>query len=189
MKKWSLVTITVLVIGAGAAGYMYYKSSTTTPVDSQEATSASTSTPSAGTKSVSVIIVDAKSLSRLGAALKSTLLSDTLEGTGPYTVLAPTDDAFKNMPAGVLDMLLKVDSKEKLKNILNYHVIPGTLALSQFTNGQKIKTVNGQELVVEVTDKQVTFVDAKGGKAMVVEGDKSATNGMVHTISAVLLPQ
>lgn len=190
MKKWAFIIITVIIIGGGAAGFLYYKNSANKTDTSQTPTSKDTSpTQPTGTKTLTVIIGDNKLLATYASAVKSTLLTDTFDSTGPYTVLAPTESAFKAMPAGTLDMLLKLENTAKLKNILTYHIIPGAITTSQLTDGQRLKTVNGQELVVELADGKVVFVDAKGGKATVTKSDIAASNGIVDTIDAVLLPQ
>ncbi len=190
MKNKIFIIIAVLVIGGGVATFVFFKNDAKKSESSQNTASqdATTKQPS-GTKSIVVLTTDNSTLTTFASAVKTAGLTDTLEGTGPYTVLAPTNDAFKVLPAGTLDMLLKLENSAKLKNILSYHIIVGTLNKSQFTNGQKLKTVNGQELTVEITDGKVTFTDAKGGKATIVKADLNATNGVVHTVSAVLLPQ
>lgn len=130
-----------------------------------------------------------ESLSTLVTAVKAAALVETLQGQGPFTVLAPTNDAFAALPAGTLDTLLKPENVETLKGILTYHVVSGKVKSSDLTNGQVVKTVNGQNLTVEITDGKVYFVDAKGGKAMVTTADVETSNGVVHIIDGVLLPQ
>ena len=190
MKKWIFIILAVLIIGGGAAGYFYYKNSANKSESAQNSTSkdSSTSQPT-GSKNVATVIKDSKNLSTFTSSLKAASLTEGLQGTGPFTVLAPTDEAFKALPAGALDRWLKLENLEQLKNVLNYQIIPGTLNANQFTNGQKIKTANGQEIIVELADGQITFVDAKGGKATIVKSNLGASNGVVHTINAVLLPQ
>jgi uncharacterized surface protein with fasciclin (FAS1) repeats len=189
MKKWGFIVLAIVIIGGGVVGYFYYKGSASLGDAALNTDTQETTTLPAGTKTVVAIVGDNATIAVFSAGLKSTLLADTLAGTGPYTVLAPTESAFKALPAGTLDTLLKVDNIAKFKNILNYHIIPGTITKSQFTNGQRIKTLNGQELIAELTDGKVIFVDAKGGKAAITKADISASNGVVHTIDAVLLPQ
>jgi uncharacterized surface protein with fasciclin (FAS1) repeats len=128
-------------------------------------------------------------LSTLFTAVKAADLVETLQGEGPFTVLAPTNAAFDALPAGTLDDLLKPENKEKLAGILKYHVISGKVMSSDLKNGQTITTVNGQTLTVEINDDMVHFVDAQGTKAMVSQADVKAKNGVVHVIDAVLLPQ
>ena len=134
------------------------------------------------------LAVNTESLSTLVAAVKAAGLVETLQGEGPYTVLAPTNDAFAALPAGTLDTLLLPENKDQLSSILTYHVIAGDVMAADLTNGQVVTTVNGGTLTVEISDAGVYFVDAKGGKAKVVSADVDASNGTVHVIDAVLLP-
>ena len=127
-------------------------------------------------------------LSTLVAAVQAAGLVETLQGDGPFTVLAPTNAAFAALPAGTLDSLLLPENKDTLTGILTYHVIAGEVLSSALTNGQVVQTVQGTALTVEITDGKVFFVDAKGGKAEVVAADVDTSNGVVHVINAVLLP-
>jgi uncharacterized surface protein with fasciclin (FAS1) repeats len=129
-----------------------------------------------------------ESLSTLVSAVVAADLVDTLNGEGPYTVLAPTNDAFANLPAGTLDSLLLPENKDQLAGILTYHVISGDVMSSDLTNGQVVETVNGQSLTVNITEEGVFFVDANGGRAKVSTADVETSNGTVHIIDAVLLP-
>lgn len=128
-------------------------------------------------------------LSTLVAAVQAASLVDTLSGTGPFTVFAPTNAAFAALPAGTLDTLLLPENKATLASILTYHVVAGKVMSSDLSNGQVVKTVNGASLTVEIADGKVMLVDAKGGKAMVATADIEASNGVVHVIDAVVLPQ
>ena len=129
-------------------------------------------------------------LSTLVTAVEAAGLVETLQGDGPFTVLAPTNDAFAALPEGTLDSLLLPENKDTLTAILTYHVIAGEVLSSALTNGQVVPTFQGGTLTVEITDDgMVYFVDAKGGKAKVVQADVDASNGVVHVIDAVLLPQ
>jgi uncharacterized surface protein with fasciclin (FAS1) repeats len=124
----------------------------------------------------------AGSFKTLVAAVKAAGLVETLQGKGPFTVFAPTDDAFAKLPAGTLEDLLKAENKEKLVAILTYHVVPGKVMAADVKT-MKAKTVNGQELSIKVEDGNVT-VD----KAKVVKTDVTAKNGVIHVIDTVLLP-
>lgn len=190
VKKWIFIVITVLVIGGGAAGYIFLKKDAKKSETTQNSSTQSSSTTlPAGTKTVTALINENKSLSTAAAAMKSAGLDQALEGTGPFTVLMATNDAYKLLPAGTIERLMKLENMEQLKNILNYQIIPGKITANQFVSGQKIKTQNGQELTVELTDGKVAFIDAKGGKAVIIKADINASNGIVHTVDAVLLPQ
>lgn len=135
-----------------------------------------------------VLASNTGSLSTLVSAVKAAELVDTLQGTGPYTVFAPTNDAFAKLPAGTLDTLLKPENKEQLKAILTYHVVPGEVMASDLKDGQQITTVQGGTLTVKISGGQVQLIDAKGNVAIVEKADVDASNGVVHVINGVLLP-
>ena len=124
----------------------------------------------------------AGSFNTLVAAVKAAGLVETLQGTGPFTVFAPTDEAFAKLPAGTVESLLKPENKEKLVAILTYHVVAGKVMAADVKT-MKTKTVNGQELSIVVADGKVT-VD----KAKVVKTDVAAKNGVIHVIDTVMLP-
>lgn len=134
------------------------------------------------------LAIKTEALSTLVKAVQAASLVETLQGTGPYTVLAPTNAAFAALPAGTLDTLLLPENKGDLAAILTYHVIAGEVLAQDLTNGQVVTTLNGATLTVEITDAGVFFVDANGGKAQVQSADVDASNGVVHVIDAVLLP-
>ncbi len=129
-----------------------------------------------------------ESLSTLVTAVKAASLVETLQGPGPFTVFAPTNAAFSNLPAGTLDSLLKPENVQQLKSILTYHVVPGSVMSKDLQNGQVIKTVQGSNLTVEIMDGKVYLVDSKGAKAMVTTADVSTSNGVVHIIDTVVQP-
>ena len=124
----------------------------------------------------------AGSFNTLVAAVKAAGLVDTLKGPGPFTVFAPTDEAFAKLPKGTLESLLKPENKQKLVDILTYHVIAGKVMASDVKT-MKAKTVNGQELSLKVSDKGVTVDEAR-----VVKTDVAASNGVIHVIDTVVLP-
>jgi uncharacterized surface protein with fasciclin (FAS1) repeats len=128
--------------------------------------------------------VAAGSFNTLAAALKAAGLVETLKGPGPFTVFAPTDEAFAKLPAGTLDSLLKPENKAKLAGILTYHVVPGKVMAADVVKLTSAKTVNGQSVKIAVNDGKVT-VDG----ANVVKTDIAASNGVIHVIDAVMLPK
>ena len=128
--------------------------------------------------------VSAGSFNTLVAAVKAAGLVDTLKGPGPFTVFAPTDEAFAKLPAGTVEELLKPENKSKLVAILTYHVVPGKVMAEDVVKLHEAKTVNGQELTIR-TDMGSVMVD----NAKVVNADIVCTNGVIHAIDAVLLPQ
>jgi uncharacterized surface protein with fasciclin (FAS1) repeats len=127
--------------------------------------------------------VAAGSFNTLVAAVKAAGLVETLKGAGPFTVFAPTDEAFAKLPAGTLEMLLKPENKDKLIKILTYHVVSGRVTSSDVVKLKEAKTVQGGKLKI----------NAKAGvhinNANVVKADVMTTNGVIHVIDTVLLPQ
>ncbi len=129
------------------------------------------------------IAVEAGSFKTLVAAVQAADLVDVLKGEGPFTVLAPTDEAFAALPEGTVETLLKPENKEKLQAILTYHVIPGKVMSSQVVELESAKTVQGQNVTIEVKDGAVMIDGAK-----VVTADIEASNGVIHVINKVILP-
>jgi uncharacterized surface protein with fasciclin (FAS1) repeats len=134
--------------------------------------------------------VAAGDFTTLVTAVKAAGLEQTLRGEGPFTVFAPTDEAFAALPAGTIDTLLQ-DPTGDLSAILTYHVVAGAVPAADVVglNGQKVTTVNGATFTVAVADDgSVTLTDAAGNQVAVVATDVPATNGVIHVIDAVLLP-
>ncbi len=127
--------------------------------------------------------VAAGSFKTLAAALGAAGLVDTLKGAGPFTVFAPTDEAFAKLPAGTVETLLKPENKAKLTAILTYHVVPGNVMAKQAMKLKSAKTVNGKALTLKVEGGSL-FVD----KAKVAKADIACTNGVIHVIDTVVLP-
>ena len=123
-------------------------------------------------------------MSTLTSALQAAGLADKASSGGPYTVFAPTNDAFDALPAGTLDNLLKPENKAKLADILTYHVVPGSLMAADLTDGQELTTIEGKKLKVSVNGSTVTVNGAN-----VVKADVKSSNGVTHVIDKVLLPQ
>lgn len=119
----------------------------------------------------------------LAAALDAAGLTSTLEGPGPFTVFAPTDDAFAKLPAGTVQNLLKPENKAQLAAILTYHVVPGKLMAADVVKSTELKTVEGQPLEVKNKAGAVMIDDAK-----VTATDIDTTNGVIHVIDSVMLP-
>ena len=133
-------------------------------------------------KTIVGVAAGAGQFNTLVAAVKAAGLVDTLSGKGPFTVFAPTDDAFAKLPAGTVETLLKPENKEKLVAILTYHVLAGkVMAADVKTMGAK--TVNGKEASIKVNGGKVTI-----GAANIVKTDIAASNGVIHVIDTVLLP-
>jgi len=141
-------------------------------------------------KSADIVAVasDTPSLSTLVTAVKAASLVETLQGEGPFTVFAPTNNAFAALPAGTLDSLLKPENVDQLRSILTYHVVAGKVMASDLKDGQEITTVQGNKLNVKILDGKVYLIDSKGNQVMVEKADVNADNGIVHVIGGVLLP-
>src|ERR1700758_319144 len=132
--------------------------------------------------------VHSKDHTTLVAAVKAAGLVDTLEGTGPFTVFAPTNAAFGKLPAGTVDTLVKPENKATLTKILTYHVVPGKLEAADLTDGKKLKTVQGEELTVKRSGDTVMIIDAKGGSSTVTIPNVNQSNGVIHVVDTVLMP-
>jgi uncharacterized surface protein with fasciclin (FAS1) repeats len=128
--------------------------------------------------------VAAGSFKTLASALQAAGLVDTLKGKGPFTVFAPTDEAFAKLPAGTLEDLLKPENKEKLAAILTYHVVPGKVLAAQVAKMKSAKTLNGQSLTISAGQGTVMVDNAR-----VVKTNILCSNGVIHVIDSVVLPK
>ena len=128
--------------------------------------------------------VAAGSFKTLAAALKAADLIDALKGAGPFTVFAPTDEAFRKLPAGTVEDLLKPENKAKLQSILKYHVVSGKVLAKQVLKMNTAPTLDGQSINIRVNNGMVMVNDATVTKA-----DIRCSNGVIHVIDSVLLPQ
>lgn len=146
-------------------------------------TTAAVNATAADAKDIVAVASENGSFKTLVAAVKAAGLVETLQGKGPFTVFAPTDEAFAKLPAGTVESLLKPENKEKLVGILTYHVVPGKVMAADVKSGM-VKTVNGKELTVKAWDGKVTVDGAK-----VVTADVAASNGVIHVIDTVVLPK
>ena len=137
----------------------------------------------AAAKDVVDTAVAAGQFKTLAAALNAAGLVETLKGDGPFTVFAPTDDAFAKLPAGTVENLLKPENKDDLVAILTYHVVPGKVMAADVVKLDEAKTVNGKMVDIEVESETVMVNDAKVTKADII-----ASNGVIHVIDTVVLP-
>lgn len=133
-------------------------------------------------KDIVAIAMETESLSTLVTALQAADLVGTLQGAGPFTVFAPTNEAFEALPEGTLEELLKPENKDQLVAILTYHVVSGEVMSSDLTDGMTAATVNGAELTINTAN------GAQVNGANVVTADVAASNGVVHVIDQVILP-
>lgn len=122
-------------------------------------------------------------------AMRVSGLSEQAAGKGPYTVFAPTNEAFDKLPAGTVDELLQPAAKSKLVKLLSYHVVKGNYTSDQLQDGQKLKTVTGGTLIVGKQGDVTTITDEQGNAATINRADLEATNGTIHSIDTVLMPK
>jgi uncharacterized surface protein with fasciclin (FAS1) repeats len=137
----------------------------------------------------------APNLTTLVAAVKAAGLVDTLNGAGPFTVFAPTNDAFDKLPAGTVDSLVKPENKPTLTKVLTYHVVAGKYdskklmkEIKSHGGTFKLKTVEGDDLTFTMDGSSIKITDDKGGSANILTADVYQSNGVAHTIDAVLMP-
>jgi uncharacterized surface protein with fasciclin (FAS1) repeats len=147
-------------------------------------------------KTVVDIAVGSPAHTTLVAAVKAGGLVETLQGAGPFTVFAPTNDAFAKLPAGTVESLLKPEAKATLVKILTYHVVAGNLdaaavvkAIEAGKGSAQVKTVSGGTLTASLKDGKVILTDENGKTATVVAADLKSGNGVVHVIDSVVLPK
>ncbi len=148
------------------------------------------------TKNIVENAVNSKDHTTLVAAVKAAGLVETLESAGPFTVFAPTNEAFNMLPKGTVETLLKPENKAKLTAVLTYHVVAGKLSsmdlmkMVKDNNGKAtLKTVEGENLYITMKGKNLMVTDASGGMAKITIADVNQSNGMIHVIDKVLLPK
>jgi uncharacterized surface protein with fasciclin (FAS1) repeats len=147
------------------------------------------------TKNIVENAMNSKDHTTLVAAVKAAGLVETLEGPGPFTVFAPTNEAFEKLPQGTVDTLLKPENKDKLTAVLTYHVVPGKLTVKDLKKQIKmgggkavLKTVQGDPLTASWKDGKIMLMDEKGGMATVTITDVIQSNGVIQVIDTVLMP-
>jgi uncharacterized surface protein with fasciclin (FAS1) repeats len=147
------------------------------------------------TKNIIQNAVNSQDHTTLVAAVKAAGLVDTLSGPGPFTVFAPTNEAFAKLPAGSVDTLLKPENKDTLTKVLTYHVVAGKMSSKDLAKAIKagmgtatLKTVSGGTLKATLNGKSIVLTDEKGGTATVTIADVNQSNGVIHVVDSVLLP-
>ncbi len=148
------------------------------------------------TKNIVENAVNSADHTTLVAAVKAAGLVETLEGPGPFTVFAPTNEAFNKLPAGTVDTLLKPENKDTLAKVLTYHLVAGKMSAKDLMkaikkgNGKaELKTVQGGKLWATAAGKTITLKDEKGGTSTVTIADVNQSNGVIHVVDTVLMPQ
>ncbi len=178
----TLVCCASLVMACAGGGAMPEPA---TPESSAENSAASPASEAAApARNIVETATAAGSFTTLVAAVKAAGLAETLSGSGPFTVFAPTDDAFAKLPAGTVEGLLKPENKDKLVAILTYHVVPGALMAKDVVDGSKLMTVQGQELSLSIDGSKVMVESA-----MISKTDIAASNGVIHVIDSVVMPK
>jgi uncharacterized surface protein with fasciclin (FAS1) repeats len=195
---------TNLYLSAMAGALMLGSAATaqTAPAAAPAAAAAATTNPTVGgavmdaTKPIAVNAAAAPNLTTLVKAVQAAGLATTLSGPGPFTVFAPTNDAFTRLAPGTVDTLLKPENKATLAKVLTYHVVPGTLTLADLqakvaAGGGKasLTTVEGEPLVVELVGGGVQLTDVNGNKSYIETADVKQSNGVVHVVNGVVLPK
>ena len=185
MKRIFLLPVLALALIAG----------NTTTTFAQEKTTMVGGAAMYPSKNIVENAVNSKDHTTLVAAVKAAGLVETLESAGPFTVFAPTNEAFAKLPKGTVETLVKPENKATLTKILTYHVVSGKLdskalmAKIKMGNGKAmLKTVQGEELTFMMKGKKLFIMDAKGGKAQVTIKDVYQSNGVIHVIDTVLMP-
>lgn len=140
--------------------------------------------------------VNSKDHTTLVAAVKAAGLVETLSSAGPFTVFAPTNKAFKKLPKGTVESLLKPENLKKLQKVLTYHVVAGKLSAADIVakikaggGKAKVTTVAGSTLTLSLKGKKVQIMDTSGGKSYVTIADVNQSNGVIHVVDAVLIPK
>ncbi len=151
--------------------------------------------PMSPSKNIIENAVNSKDHTTLVAAVKAAGLVDTLSGAGPFTVFAPTNEAFNALPKGTVETLVKPENKATLTKILTYHVVAGKMTAADLMSAIKagkgkamLKTVEGEDLTAEDKGGKIELVDAKGGMATVTIADVIQSNGVIHVVDHVLMP-
>jgi uncharacterized surface protein with fasciclin (FAS1) repeats len=185
--KFALAGATAVAVAFGASAF--------TPTLAKEMTKMVGGAAMYPSKNIVQNAMHSKDHTTLVAAVKAAGLVKTLESPGPFTVFAPTNEAFDKLPDGTVKMLLKPENKQKLTGILTYHVVPGRLTTQDLREKVKegggkamLKTVEGNELTVEEKNGKLWIVDAKGDTAQITISNVMQSNGVIQVINKVLLP-
>ena len=178
----NIVALSAFTLLAGSACAQTGTMNRAKPSKSMSGSAKSTGADLAGS------LISAADFSTLKTAMVAAGLVDKAKEAGPFTVFAPSNAAFDKLPAGTVETLVKPENKATLQGILAYHVVAGNVMAADLKDGQKIKTVGGGTLTVSKKGGSVMLMDAKGGSATVTTADIQATNGTVHAIDSVLMP-
>lgn len=199
MKNIIIIVVVIVVVVAGAMMVMNKSKSANTTANQQTASQDAMKNDSTSGDQQGVMVggalmtpdkdivdnaVGSNDHTTLVAAVKAAGLVETLKSAGPFTVFAPTNEAFDKLPAGTVDTLLKPENKEKLTGVLTYHVVKGALRSSDLKDGMTLDTVNGQKLTVTEKDGKWYVNDAQ-----ITIADVISSNGVTHVVDSVILPK
>ena len=190
MKQSTMIMVGVgilllVIVAGGGLFFMNTQNKSNEAANTQDSTTTAmteTETDTMNDKNIVVVAKEAGSFTTLLVAAEAAGLVETLTGAGPYTVFAPTDEAFAKLPAGTVESLLK--DKEKLAKILTYHVVAGKVMASDVAGMTSATTVEGSDIAIKTENGTVMINDAT-----VVTADIEASNGVIHVIDTVLMPQ
>jgi uncharacterized surface protein with fasciclin (FAS1) repeats len=177
------------IVAVVAAAGLTLGACSSSKADSTTSTTKAAESSTSTTRAQTIVDIAAGNtdFSTLVTAVKAAGLADTLSGAGPFTVFAPTNEAFAKVPADTLQSLLKPENKQQLADILTYHVVAAKVMAVDVKPGT-VKTVNGADFTVTAEGGSVMITDGQGKQAKVVKTDIVASNGVIHVIDAVLLP-
>src|SRR5579871_2806743 len=185
----------IALLSAVAFGALAMTATFVAPVNAQEKTVMVGGAAMYPSKNIVQNAVNSKDHTTLVAAVKAAGLVSTLEGPGPFTVFAPVNAAFDKLPAGTVETLLKPENKDQLTKVLTYHVVAGKVSskdlvkmIKQGNGKAELKTVEGGMLTATLQDGKVILTDEKGGMATVTIADVYQSNGVIHLVDSVLLP-
>ena len=182
MKKLNLLSLAAAFVASGII--MSCEPATTTEETTEDSYEEVEEITVEEAPTVVDIAVGSQDHTTLVAALSAADLVETLQGAGPFTVFAPTNAAFEKLPAGTVENLVKPENKDKLSGILTYHVVSGNVMAADLSDGQIVKTIQGQDLKVSIKDGKVMI-----NGATVTAADLDGSNGVVHVIDSVLMPK
>lgn len=194
LKTFTVFAFASLLV-ASCADTKKSTENTTTDTETTETTSGVVETETEETPNIVGVAAENENFSTLVAAVKAAELVETLSGDGPFTVFAPTNDAFAKLPEGTVENLLKPENKSSLSGLLTYHVVSGKFeasavidAINKNDGNFSVTTVNGGSINLSLKDGKVMLTDANGGMSTVVIADVAASNGVIHAIDSVVMP-
>lgn len=189
MKLKILLVSIGVIIAAGSIWYIFNGGKDTTSSDTSSVAESNTDSNANQSDSLLNLINKQKDSKTFATLLEASGIGSTLQAAGSYTVFAPTDAAFDALPEGLLDSLQKPENKEQLADLLRYHIVKGSLAKDSFENEQKLPTLANNDVVVRIDNGTIYIVDMKASQAKLLGDGSSAANGILYSVTSVLLPQ